>query len=88
MCSICDYSCATNANLKNHINVVHEGKKPSKCLICDSIGTSKPGMKYIDAIHKEKKPYKCSICNYSCTTKGSLKIHIDAIYEGKKPHIS
>ena len=29
-CQICDYIYSTKTNLKNHIDAVHEGKKPHK----------------------------------------------------------
>ena len=34
----------------------------------------------------ENMPHACPICDYSCTTKSSLKMHCDAVHEGKKPY--
>ena len=36
--------------------------------------------------HKCKKPYTCSICSYSFSQKGTLKIHIQSVHDGKKQH--
>ena len=39
-------------NLKNHIEVVHEGKKPFKCIICDSSFTWNSHLKgHIPSVH-------------------------------------
>ena len=42
LCSICDYSCATKANLLNHMNVVHKGKKYTMKM-------------HIDAVHEKSR---------------------------------
>ena len=34
-CYICKISFSHNSSLKTHIAMVHEGKKPFKCPICD-----------------------------------------------------
>ena len=33
-CIVCDYSCSKKCVLKNHVQSVHEGKKPHECCIC------------------------------------------------------
>ena len=86
-CPICDYRCKTKSSLKDHIDAIHEEKKPHKCSICDYSCKSESNLKrHIDAIHEGKKPHECSICDYSCATKAHLKHHIDAVHEGKKPY--
>ena len=71
----------SKGKMNNHIDVIHEEKKPYQCLICDYCCTTKGNLKnHIDAVHEGKKPHKCSICDYRCSTKGTLKAHIKATY--------
>ena len=57
---ICDYSCTRRDKLKDHIDAVHEGKKPHKCSICDKSCVRKDQLKrHLDSVHEGKK----------CTTK-------------------
>ena len=56
-----------------HDKVIHEGKKPHKCLICDYSCARKDQLKaHINAVHERMKPHKCSICDYSFTTEGNF----------------
>ena len=62
--------------LKNHISLVHEGKKPFKCSICNVRFAQNQGLKkHIAAVHEGKKPFKCSICDDSFTQIGSMNRH-------------
>ena len=74
---------SNKANLKMHIESVHEQKKPFKCNICD-VGFSHKG--YLDKhIHEEKKPFKCNDCGTSYSRKGNLNRHIKSVHERKEP---
>ena len=42
-------------DLKNHVVVVHKGKKPFPCIIWDTRAWT--------AVHEGKKPSKCNICD-------------------------
>ena len=39
-CSLCDYICAHESTLSNHMESFHENKKPHKCSICDAAFTT------------------------------------------------
>ena len=73
--------------MKIHIDVVHGGKKPHKCSICDYSCTSKGSLKiHIDAVHEGKTPHKCWTCDYSVASMSTLKSHINTVHE-EKSHI-
>ena len=53
MCS----SFAQKPDLKEHMESIHEGKKPFLCSTCDAIFTQKPDLKeHMELIHEGKKP--------------------------------
>ena len=55
-CSICQKSFSTKQSLKNHIEAVHEGKRPHNCSICDYSTAHKADLKrHIEAVHEGKK---------------------------------
>ena len=65
-CDICDCTCSTKGNLKNHVESVHEARKLFKCDICDYYSCSQKGSLklHVESVHKGKKPFKCEICDY------------------------
>ena len=66
--------------------MVHEGKKPFKCNICDTNFASKQGLNtHIATVHEGKKPYRCNTCDSSFSQKQTLKNHITMVHEQKKP---
>jgi len=82
-----DLISVNRMNLKQHIDSIHDGKKPHKCSICDQSFSQKGHLKeHTDSVHEGKKPHKCSICGQSFSKKGQLKQHTDTVHEGKKPH--
>ena len=68
-----------NENTKSNKNqssldLIIEGTKSHKCLICDYTTSNKGHLKqHIDSIHKGKKPHACLICDYTTSHKGHLK---------------
>jgi uncharacterized Zn-finger protein len=65
-CSECDLGFAKKAELKRHINSVHDGKKTFKCSICDCIFTKKVELnRHLKKTHEGKKPFNCSTCQVS-----------------------
>ena len=69
-----------------HIEVVHDKKKPFKCEICDYSCYQKSKMKkHVESVHEKNEPFKCEICYYSCAQNSNLKRHISSVHEEKKP---
>ena len=72
-------------DLKRHIENVHEGIKPLKCIICDYEFTKHSNLKkHIESVHEGIKPFKCNMCQYETAHKPHLKIHIESLHEGIK----
>ena len=50
--------------MKRHVTMVHEGKKPFICDICDYNCSLKSTMNiHVASVHEEKKPFTCFICD-------------------------
>ena len=82
----CIASFALMSVLDKHVASVHEGKKPHKCIICNTTFAQKCNLKsHIDSVHEMKKPFKCNICDISFAKKSKLKVHVSRVHEGLKP---
>ena len=69
--------------MNDHIESVHEGKKPFKCNECDAAFSVKRSLKmHIESVHEGKKPFACKFCDASFGQKGNLKRHL-AIHREK-----
>ena len=76
-----------NIKRRNHICAQFVITAVQQMLICDSICTSKTGLKiHIDAVHEGKTPHKCWTCDYSVASMSTLKSHINTVHE-EKSHI-
>ena len=89
-CTICkkEFSGVNGKrNMNQHVAVVHEGKKPFQCEICNSCFSKKVGLeKHISSVHDGNKPFKCNLCQYATVHKGDLTRHVESVHEGKKPY--
>ena len=83
----CRLSIQTQRHVLNrHISLVHEGKKPFKCEVCDYSCSQRSTMNvHVASVHERKKPFKCNICDYSCSQKGNMERHVSMVHEKKKP---
>ena len=85
------------SDLSNHINGVHEKKKPFErrpkkhsivfvCPMCQSKFAQKSLFtQHMDAVHEKKKPFECSLCPCNFGFKSNLDKHITTVHEKKKP---
>ena len=64
-CGGCEKAFKEEQGLKDHIRIVHEGKRIN-CPECDKPFVSKSTLKkHIDAVHEKEKPHVCDICHES-----------------------
>ena len=71
--------------MHRHVAIVHEGKKPFKCDICDARFSRKDPLNvHIASIHEEKKPFNCEICDKKFSQRGSMNRHKVSHAKGKK----
>ena len=79
-CKKCDYKTANKAELKGHIQSLHEENR-YKCDKCDYNAAEKTDLKlHIQSIHEGER-YKCDICDYKATRKTYLETHIQSTHE-------
>ena len=72
--------------MKNHVESVHEKKKPFKCSQCESSFCKNSNLKqHIKLVHEGLRPFVCPICLNSFQYKVDVKKHIESVHEGKKP---
>ena len=62
----------------DQIEIVHEGKEQNEIIPLKAHGKAK---------QTRKDSFKCNTCDKKFTQRGSLKIHIAAVHDGKKPYI-
>ena len=83
----CEKTFSFSTNMKKHISIVHDKKKPFSCEICDGSFLSRYDLeRHFSKVHEgNKDPFRCYKCNSAFASKGKLKSHIEADHEGKKP---
>ena len=94
-CSYCQKSFSNKYILKNHISIIHFGKRPEKiskerslpCPQCNRM-FSRPSFlnSHLQSHITEKKIYKCDICNKVYQSQSALKNH-NVTHHGKKPFV-
>ena len=92
-CHICEKTYVTESNLKSHMKIVHEVKKPNdvkkqfKCVICiASFSTGKEAKIHFTSVHEEKDPeFSCNECSVNFTLRIHLERHIEEVHEEKSP---
>ena len=92
-CHICEKTYVTESNLKSHMKIVHEVKKPNdvkrqfKCVSClASFSTGKEAKSHFKSVHEEKDPeFSCNECSVNFTLRIHLERHIEEVHEEKSP---
>ncbi|XP_014228423.1 zinc finger protein 28-like [Trichogramma pretiosum] len=85
-CDIFLKSSGRKANLKTHIDTVHNQNKPYQCEICRKSFGKKGTLKtHIHTVHKQSKPFECEICHKSFGYRNVLKNHTNAVHDRNKP---
>ena len=86
-CDICGKHFSSKWNLRQHKEIVHEGKKlfKFKCDRCEKSFTRPHHLnKHVDTVHKNKKIYNCDLCEKSFGEMGNLQKHVKNIHEEQK----
>jgi hypothetical protein len=91
-CSQCDKNpFYTEQKLKEHVEIVHEGKKIpynfnnriDACAECGENFSSKSRLNlHMISVHV----HKCPLCDRYFKDKDQLKVHVEIVHEGKKPY--
>ena len=84
-CSLCQYSCKSNRDLRQHMRHAHCDERPFRCSHCQYSSKTKDALrKHLQRVHSEETPFSCFQCQYSCKNKGSLRKHmIQVHFDGK-----
>jgi uncharacterized Zn-finger protein len=91
VCSFCNHSYHRKSHLREHVEIVHEGKNRRsltfKCHFCAVRFIQFKDLKqHIGTEHEGKKPHNCSICESSFILKAQLTRHFKAVHEKNRPH--
>ena len=86
LCNTCGYKTIYQAKLKNHIALVHEGKRHI-CSIC-GVGVTSPTYlkKHIESVHEGIKRYMCEFCEYRCYEASDIKNHVQKVHDKIRTH--
>ena len=74
-CSQCSYSFPGPAALRNHVQAVHEGKKPFSCHLCGKSYTMVGSLNVHMLRHEGKRSFKCDSCEKLFFRKTDLTKH-------------
>ena len=72
-CQYCNKSFTCHASLKRH-NLIHENKKPFKCLICSKTFRAKSSLEVHQRTHSGER-FPCKICSQKFISIGYLNQH-------------
>ena len=62
-CHSCDIKFSSRSERENHINNVHEGKKPTTCKMCSKEFSSVGNLNcQVKGAHEKIKPFVCELC--------------------------
>ena len=74
-------------NMNQHVAVVHEGKKPFECELCNACFSKKVGLEtHISMVHDGNKSFECNLCQFATATENNLKAHIKSVHAEKESY--
>ena len=89
VCPQCGQSCLNQGDLNFHIRRMHDldGKRPFECQECDRSYKMESALKlHVKTFHRGIK-VKCPLCEKSFDTNKTVRRHIEAVHEKKRPHV-
>ena len=84
-CNLCDSVSPSKHALQNHIETVHEGKRPFKCATCGfGFTEQKVLLKHQEVVHLI---FKCTICNFDFSSSHNLEKHSQVVHKGERSEL-
>ena len=63
--------------MKNHVDIVHEGKRPYLCTLCGAKYTTNQILRcHIETVYEGKKPWPCGLCDSAFGDKGPFIYYV------------
>eukprot|EP00180_Rhodochaete_pulchella_P002815 Plantae.Rhodophyta-Rhodochaete_pulchella.ctg4406.p1 GENE.Plantae.Rhodophyta-Rhodochaete_pulchella.ctg4406~~Plantae.Rhodophyta-Rhodochaete_pulchella.ctg4406.p1 ORF type:complete len:355 (-),score=31.38 Plantae.Rhodophyta-Rhodochaete_pulchella.ctg4406:749-1762(-) len=76
-CPFCDAEFAKHANLKRHIEAIHERKREFRCSHCDiSFAQNANLRRHEAAVHAKIKAFSCDLCSLAFGTSANYHRHL------------
>ena len=84
-CNLCNFSTDYAANVRLHIQVLHEKNRPFKCEEAGckfETGTKQNLQVHSDSVHRGIR-FRCDVCGHESPSASYLKIHKEVVHENK-----
>ena len=72
---MCKRNFSQKSKLKDHVESVHEGKRPYECSICGKTFAGGSNFKQHEMTHLTEKTHECSICHTKFAQVRYLRTH-------------
>jgi len=76
ICDECGKDFLHNFTLVEHIEIVHQGKRPYTCTRCDKTFSRAGNLRAHKLIHTGVRPFPCNLCEKECREKIQLIKHL------------
>lgn len=88
-CELCGFTFLWAANLRRHINAVHQQLRPFVCEICNDSFSAKHSMnQHIATVHHNQSNYVCETCGMRFKFKPQLNVHEVCHFPDRKQPIN
>ncbi|XP_036321265.1 LOW QUALITY PROTEIN: zinc finger protein weckle-like [Rhagoletis pomonella] len=76
-CPYCDRKFTKVAVMRQHVQGIHENKKPYVCEECGRSMKTLAALSEHKLVHTDDTPYECEVCQKAFKTKARLKVHLE-----------
>merc|ERR1711974_468427 len=80
LCTLCGFSCVTDAKLHRHMKPYHEDPK-LQCSYCPKIFRWPKELLRHERMHRGEKPFSCSMCSSSFALLPDLRQHEKGVHK-------